>query len=200
MREAILSAELYERGRRFAAAGRPQEAATWLRAVLDTEPVHREAARLLAEMVPGAEAATPAQTRTDMTGEEATSQRSEAIETETRYARVAFVNLEGAFTARNEEPANEVPFVVEAGITPLKRLMLVGSLESVVSVRSTHEQLEDFTKWGLRGIVNVVGDGFASVFRRGTPTVNLEVGYNDVVAGRNTADAFEVFGKVGVSF
>ncbi len=55
-------------------------------------------------------------------------------------------------------------------------------------------------KWGVRGIWNVWGDGFDSVFRSGGATVNLELGYNDVVAGRNTADAFEVFGKVGVSF
>lgn len=119
---------------------------------------------------------------------------------ETRYAKVAFVNVEGGFTARNEDPANEFPILFEAGFTPFKRLMLVGSIESVISVKSTHEQTEDFAKWGVRAIVNVWGDGFAAIFRTGGPTVNVEVGYHDVFAGRNTADAFEVFGKIGVFF
>ena len=91
--------------------------------------------------------------------------------------------------------------VVEAGLTPLKRLMLVGFIESVTSIRVTHEQKEDFSMWGVRAILNLRGDGFASVFREdvGT-TVNVEVGYNDVYAGRNTADAFEIFAKCGLSF
>lgn len=124
----------------------------------------------------------------------------EAVETETRYAKVAFFNAEAGFTARRKAPANEVPLVAEAGFTPLKRLMLIGSLESVLSLKSTHEQEEDFSKWGLRAVVNVWGEGFASIFREGKSTVNLEIGYNDIFAGRNTADAYEIFTKVGVSF
>ena len=122
------------------------------------------------------------------------------IEAQTRYAKVAFVNLEGGFAVRNEDPANEFPLVAEAGFTPLKRVMLVGSVESVVSVNSTNEEIENFGKWGLRAIINLWGDGFATVFRTGDPTVNMEVGYNDVFAGRNTGDAFEVFGKLSMSF
>ena len=127
----------------------------------------------------------------------------EDVEMETRYARVAYVNVEGAFTARNEDPANEFPLLFEAGFTPLTRLMLVGSLESVVAGRSTHEQEEEFSKWGLRAIINIWGDGFANVFRRAQQnqaSVNLELGYNDVFEGRNTDDAYEVFGKIGVFF
>ena len=120
--------------------------------------------------------------------------------TETRYAGVAFVNAEGGFTARYGAPANEFPIYLEAGVTPVPHFMVVWTVESVLSVRSTHEQIEDFAKWGVRGIWNVWGNGFDSIFRSGHPTVNLELGYNDVFAGRNTADAFEVFGKVGVSF
>ncbi len=119
---------------------------------------------------------------------------------DTRYAKVAFVNVEGGFTARVDDPANEFPILLEAGFTPLKRLMLVGLVESVLSVKSTHEETEDFAKWGVRAIVNVWGDGFATIFRTGGPTVNVEVGYNDVFAGRNTADAYELFGKIGVFF
>ncbi|PIQ84017.1 MAG: hypothetical protein COV75_04435 [Candidatus Omnitrophica bacterium CG11_big_fil_rev_8_21_14_0_20_63_9] len=132
--------------------------------------------------------------------EEAADEMAWAEELETRYDRVAFVNVEGGFTARNEDPANEVPLVFEAGFTPLRRLMLVGSLESVFSIKSTNEAVEDFSKVGLRGIFNVWGDGFASVFRDGGPTVNVELGYTDIVAGRNTSDSFEVFGKIGVFF
>ena len=119
---------------------------------------------------------------------------------ETRYRRLAFMNVEGAFTARNEEPANEVPFTFEFGYTPLNRFMVVGSFESTVSIHTTDELEENFAKVGLRGILNVWGHGFSHVFRQGGPTVNVEAGYNDVVAGRNTADAFEVFGKIGVFF
>lgn len=114
--------------------------------------------------------------------------------------KVAFLNFEGGFTARAKEPANEVPLVAEAGFTPFRRLMLIGSLESVLSIKSTNEQVEDFSKWGLRAVVNVWGEGFGSIFREGKPTVNLEVGYNDIFAGRNTADAYEIFGKVGIAF
>ena len=78
--------------------------------------------------------------------------------------------------------------------------MVVGDVESTVSVRTTKEQIENWAKWGVRMIFNVWGDGFATVFRTGKPTVNLEVGYNDVVAGRNTSDAFELFGKLGIAF
>ena len=39
------------------------------------------------------------------------------------------------------------------------------------------------------GILNVWGEGFASVLRTGGPTVNVEVDYNDIFDGRNTADA-----------
>ena len=132
----------------------------------------------------------------------APDQTTEAPETETqtRYNGVAFVNLEGAFNARNEDPANEFPFFLEAGLTLNKRLMLAGSFEATISERTTHEQEEDFWKWGARVVVNLVGDGFASVFRTSGSTLNFEVGYNDIVFGRNTADAYEVFGKVGLTF
>ena len=116
------------------------------------------------------------------------------------YSRVAFINAESGINWRNEEPANEVPFVLEAGFTPLRRLMLVGSWESVVSIRSSSEAGEDFGKWGLRAILNLWGDGFISVFRTGGPTVNIELGYTDIVAGRNTAGAYELFGKVAVFY
>ena len=112
---------------------------------------------------------------------------------------MAFVSLEGAFTARRGDPPNEFPLFAEVGFTPLKRLMLVGSLDSIVSAEPTEHE-EGFAKWGVRGILNVWGDGFASIFRTGGPTVNVEVGYNDVFDGRNTAEAFEVFGKLGIFF
>ncbi len=203
MRDAVLTAELYARGHRLFQQGRYWESAKWLRAVLVQDPSHREAQRLLFEAATAAQEALASLWPHVQTVSE---ERIEPLpadddgETETRYAGVAFVNLEGAFTARNEDPANEFPLVLEAGITPFKRLMVVGSLESTLSIRSTHEQVENFAKWGIRGILNVWGDGFSSIFRGGGPTVNVEVGYNDVVAGRNTADAFEIFGKIGVFF
>ena len=88
----------------------------------------------------------------------------------------------------------------EVGFTPFKRLMLIGSLDSVVSLNTIPEDEENFSKWGIRGVWNLKGNGFASVFRSGGPTVNLEVGYNDVFAGRNTADAYEIFTKLGIFF
>ncbi len=153
-------------------------------------------------VMPQAEAAVspPAGHAQDAPVPETAGPVGEDAEWELRYAGVAFVNLESGFTARNEEPANEIPLIFEAGFTPLSRVMLVGSLDNVFSVKSTHEFPEEWVKVGLRAIVNVWGEGFANVFREGAPTVNLEVGYTDIVEGRNTADAFEVFGKVGVFF
>lgn len=202
IQEAVLVAELYQRGIRFAREGQLSQAAKCFRAVLATptaDPalIHELVVQTLGDQTAHAVFMTADAERF----EPLPSNQEEEYETERRWAKVMFVNLEGGFTARNEDPANEFPIVLEAGFTPFKRLLLVSSLDAVVSERSTHEQAEDFWKWGIRAIVNVWGDGFASVFRKtGGPTVNLEVGYNDIFAGRNTADAFEVFGKVGITF
>ena len=208
LRDAVVTAELYQRGVRLSEAGRDVEAAKYFRAVLASDPTHEAAKQWLFQ---DAMAASDERTRTPR-GARSVPVRADVMEpiygtppkpreTQTRYAGVAFVNLEGGFTARAEEPANEFPIYLEAGITPWKRLMVVGTLESTLSVKSTHEDTEDWAKWGVRGIFNLWGDGFATIFRESRrPTVNLEVGYNDVFAGRNTADAFEIFGKVGVSF
>lgn len=150
--------------------------------------------------VPVASIGSPYARADERTSLPRTESGEELPDQETRDDGVAFVNVEGGFTARNEDPANEIPLVCEAGFTLIRRLMLVGSVESVLSLKRTDEALEDYAKWGLRGILNIWGDGFASVFRNGGPTVNLELGYTDILAGRNTADAFEVFGKVGVFF
>ncbi len=201
IQDAVLLAELYQRGIRFAREGQLDQAAKCFRAVLaapDADPasVHELLAHAL-----GDQAAHAVFMTADAERFEPLPSNEEEYETERRWAKVIFVNLEGGFTARNEDPANEFPIYLEAGFTPFKRLMLISSLDAVVSERSTHEQAEDFWKWGVRAIVNMWGDGFASVFRKtGGPTVNLEVGYNDIFAGRNTADAFEVFGKVGMTF
>ena len=206
MREAILAAEMFQRGRRLLEEGRVREAAAWLRAVLDTAPSHQAAHLLLRQIDPEAEAALPPATPDPALVERApgselvTASASDTIVPETRYNGIAFINLEGAFSARRKDPANEFPMVVEAGFTPLKRLMLVGRLDSVVSVRSTNEQIENWAKWDVRAVFNVWGDGFSSVLRQGHRTVNLEVGYSDIFAGRNTADAYEVYGKLGVFF
>jgi hypothetical protein len=201
LHDAILLAELYQQGIRFAREGQLDQAAKCFRAVLaapaaDPASVHELLAKALGDQTARAVFMTADAERVEFLPSD-----EGAYETERRWAKVMFVNIEGGFTARNEDPANEFPIILEAGFTPFKRLMLVSSLDAVVSQRSTREQAEDFWKWGIRAILNVWGDGFASVFRKtGTPTINLEVGYNDVVAGRNTADAFELFGKVGITF
>lgn len=208
LRDAMILASLESRARDLYEEGAYAEAAKWFQAVLETDPYHYEAlrtvlghgAQALAEASQEGARAQEAMILTTDADDPLIPPAASPGATETRYAKVAFVNLEGGFTARIEDPANEFPMVLEAGITPFKRLMLIGSLDAVVSVNSTNEEEENFAKWGLRGIVNVWGDGFASVFRTGGPTVNLEIGYNDIFAGRNTADAFEVFGKLGIFF
>ena len=208
MREAFLVAELYQRGQRLYDRGRYREAAQWLKAAVQTDPSNHTAQELL---VANAVAAADAYEGAHLGYRTAAYERAPvlaalpadtgATKTEMRYAHIAFVNVEGAFTARRGAPANEFPIVLEAGFTPWKKLMLVGSVDSVISGKSTHEETEDFAKWGLRAIVNLWGDGFGNVFRESAgPTVNFEFGYNDVFAGRNTADALEVFGKIGVFF
>ena len=205
IRSAFLEAELMRKGVRRYNAGNYEEAAKWFQAVLEQDPAHAEVQRIVlnhAARVMQREA----QRRGEpiLVGEDALEPMFEheagADGAHTRYTKVAFVNVEGGFTARADAPANEFPTFLEAGFTPFTRLMLIGSLDSVVSVNSTNEDEENFSKWGLRGILNLWGDGFASVFRNGGPTVNFEVGYNDIFAGRNTADAFEIFGKLGVFF
>ena len=205
IRSAVLEAELLDKGVRQYNRRDYEGAAKWFQAVLEQDPDHYEVRRIVlnhAARVMQAEARRRGEPI--LVGEESfepmPEQEAGAVPGETRYAKVAFVNVEGGFTARADTPANEFPTFLEAGFTPLKRLMLIGSLDSVVSVNSTNEDEENFSKWGLRGILNLWGDGFASVFRSGGPTVNFEVGYNDIFAGRNTADAFEIFSKLGIFF
>lgn len=210
MQDAVQLAAYFQEGLRFAEQGRHQEAAECFKAVADHDPTHDDASwRMFNEALAAAKELEEAYYGFRPASQEVVAFEPVPVsdaaprpstEMEIRYARVAFVNLEGAFTARNEDPANEFPLLFEAGFTPFKRLMLVGSLESTISVNSTHEQIENFAKWGVRAIFNLWGDGFASVFREGEQTVNVEVGYNDVFAGRNTADAFEIFGKLSFFF
>lgn len=225
------AAFLYDVAQEYRQAGRYGEAAHELRKLLTLDPMNEQALRDLDELsVLMHSTDSPTQTQRERVMQESLSRAQQRMADRRRRshealawadepaepmdaapapggsdsvdaARVAFVNFEGGFTARNEGPANEVPLVFEAGFAPYRRLMLVGSLESVLSVRSTHEQVENYAKWGLRGIINLRGEGFATVFRRGGgPTVNLELGYNDIFAGRNTADAFEIFSKLGIFF
>ncbi len=218
VRDAMIVAELSQRGARLYDEGEYAEAAKWFQAVLETEPSHYEVLRLVLNhgarvideavragvpyaMLVREERIEPI--LADYAVYEQTGLDGDADDvadlTETRYAKVAFANLEGGYTVRNGDPPNEFPLLAELGFTPLKRLMLIGSVESIVSAEPTvHE--ESFAKWGLRGIVNLWGDGFASVFRTDRPTVNVELGYNDVFAGRNTADAFEIFTKLAINF
>ncbi len=192
--EAVRTTELYQRSLPLVERAEPREASRWLRGVLESSPPHEPAERVLEDWAPSAEAAVPPEPA------ESAPAPAEPEALTMERSRVAFFNLESGVNWRNEEPANEVPFVFEAGFTPLRRLMVVGSWESVVSIRSTSEAGEDFGKWGLRAILNLWGDGFVSVFRTGGPTVNIEVGYTDIVAGRNTADAYELFGKLAVFY
>lgn len=208
IRDALLLAELRLQATRLLETGRLDEAVRWERAAdehalqtmrialdaspsdLPDEPVQFAATRLAAGGLPGA-------------SEEPRAVPLSSSAAETRYRRQVYVNLETGFNARNEDPANEFPMLAELGIAPLERVMLIGSVEGTVSVNSTHEQIENFGKWGLRGIVNLWGEGFPSVFRRleqHETSVNVEIGYNELFAGRNTADAFEIFSKLAVIF
>ena len=219
---------LYRLAQELRQAGRLDDAAHELRKLLLLAPDHRKARKELAqrESLQGSareraiEEAVARQSRRPIDRDQAiiealsqthaqAAQRLptpieevpvEPFETEIRYGGVAFFNMEGGFTVRDKDPANEFPLFLEAGFTPIRRLMLVGSLESVRCLKSTNEQEEEFSKWGLRVILNVWGEGFANVFHTGHPTVNVELGYNDIFAGRNTADAFEIFAKLGIFF
>lgn len=206
IRDSVLEAEIMQRGSRLYEEGDYEEAAKWFQAVLADNPSNYALQRIVlnhAAQVMTAEAARrgePIPVADDYLEPMVADSLDAPVMPPTRYTKVAFVNAEGAFTARDGPPANEFPTFFEAGFTPFKRLMLIGSLDSVVSLNTIDEEEENFSKWGIRGVFNLKGDGFASIFRSGSPTVNLEVGYNDVFEGRNTADAFEVFTKLGIFF
>lgn len=206
IRDAVLLAELVQRGTALHEAGRTAEAVPFLQAALASEPEHE----IVLTLVLNHAARMMAQAEAEAHGGWmlAAADRLELVQEEpiipaeaTDLDGVAFVNFETGYTARAEDPANEVPLFAEVGFTPMKRLMLIGSLDAVVGDRHTGEDIENFAKWGVRAVINVMGDGFASIFKTtGEPTVNIEIGYNDIFAGRNTADAWELFGKVGVFF
>ncbi|MBI3321258.1 MAG: tetratricopeptide repeat protein, partial [Candidatus Omnitrophica bacterium] len=140
MRDAVLLAELIQHGKHLYAAQQYEEAATWFQAALESNPSNEEVLHLVFNHAVRA----IAEASTDGTPEAVIASKAlpdppadepfvPSVAVERRYAKVAFVNLEGGFTARTEEPANEFPLFVEVGLTPLKRLMLVGSLDAVVS-------------------------------------------------------------------
>lgn len=206
IRDSVLEAEMLQRGSRLYEEGEFEEAAKWFQAVLVSNPSNHEIQRIVlnhAAQVMTAEAARRGEP-VPVASEYLEPMRYEDPAGDPlrspQYTKIAFINAEGAFTARDGPPANEFPTYVEAGFTPFKRLMLIGSLDSIVSLNTIDEDEENFSKWGIRGVFNLTGDGFASIFKSGGPTVNLEVGYNDVFEGRNTADAFEVFTKLGIFF
>ena len=213
LRDAFLQAELMQRGEHFYAARNYAEAAEWFQAVLQEQPsnfalkriVLNHAARAMAiASLDGPPQVIPAawdrlEPIADGQWEQTPMRDVDRWDTATLDTKVAFVNLEGAYTLRRGDPPNEFPLFAEVGFTPLKRLMVIGSLDAVVSAENSFHE-ESFAKWGLRGVLNLRGDGFASIFRTGGPTINLELGYNNIVDGRNTADAYEIFTKLAVFF
>ena len=213
LRDAILLAELMQAGRERYAEQDYAEAAKWFQAVLQEQPANFEIKRIVLNHAARSMAIASlddgppyvlqaaAYNLEPIADDDHAAQTADRWwDTETRYAKVAFVNLEAAYTLRRGDPPNEFPLFAEAGFTPWKRLLLIGSIDASASAESTlHE--ESFAKWGLRGILNLRGKGFASVFRAGDgPSINLELGYNNIFAGRNTADAFELFTKLAFLF
>ncbi len=114
-----------------------------------------------------------------------------------------YVSGELGFRARGAEPTNEFPYFFETGFAPKRKMLIKFALDGVQALgkHGLDDVEEEFLKWALSVVFTLKGNGFGSVFREAADdTLDLEVGIADTFAGKNTANAFELFLKLAYSF
>lgn len=109
----------------------------------------------------------------------------------------SFVGLEVGYKGRGGAQNDEIPYLVEAGYYPTKRIMLKGLLDGVEGLAGTGSE-EDYAKWGVAAAYSFIG-GFSSITRT-EKSFNIELGYNNTFKGKNTGVGSEGVVKVSYQF
>jgi len=108
----------------------------------------------------------------------------------------SYLSVESGYRWRNKDVANDIPFFIECGTSPVKWLQLKSELDIVKSHAHTGKQYEDYAVWRSGVIFMVFGD---SVKRNGI-IFNIECDYGSVVWGKNTTANQEIIIKVQTQF
>lgn len=101
---------------------------------------------------------------------------------------LGYTKAEAGFRARNEEPTNEIIYYYELGYNLTKGITLKGAIDGVEGISGTGKVDEDYTKWLFSTIFNLIGN------------INLEVGYGQTFAGKNSSAAEEVIATLSTLF
>jgi hypothetical protein len=112
------------------------------------------------------------------------------------YSLPCYVNVESGYRWRSKDVANDIPFFVEGGISPVKWLVIKGEIDGYKSHKHTGKQVEDYAIWRVGIVYKVCGN---STLRQGT-VFNIEVQYGQTFWGKNTNAAQEVVIKVQTQF
>ena len=112
-----------------------------------------------------------------------------------------YASVEVGYRVRAEEPADEIPYVVELGWYPWSseqtRFLLKGVIEGVESrAFGGHGAEEDFVKWTLSGRLELGRPLASKDPTRPRHTGGIEVGGGTVFAGKNTGAGQSVFVKL----
>ncbi len=110
----------------------------------------------------------------------------------------SFIGVELGYRGRGgKNTDDEIPYFVEAGYFPTKRIMLKATLDGVEGLAGTGPE-EDYAKWGVAAAYSFVG-GFSSV-TRAEKSFNIELGYNNTFKGKNTGVGSEGVVKASYQF
>lgn len=92
-----------------------------------------------------------------------------------------YTKLEFGFRARDEEPANEIPYFFELGFNLTPKLILKTTVDGQKALNHRGQMDEDWTKATFGPIIKI------------NEAFNLEFGYGNTFAGKNTAAAEEAY-------
>jgi hypothetical protein len=99
-----------------------------------------------------------------------------------------YTKAELGYHYRHEEPPNEIIYYYELGYNLTKGITLKGAIDGVEGIAGTGDPDEDYTKWICSTIFNLKGN------------LNLELGYGQTFAGKNSSAAEEVFTTLSYLF
>jgi tetratricopeptide (TPR) repeat protein len=92
----------------------------------------------------------------------------------------AYTKAELGFKGRRGNPTNEIPYFLEFGYNLTDKWLLKTTLDGIEGISGTGKVDEDYTKWTISSIYKIMDE------------INLELGYGNTFAGKNSSAADEV--------
>jgi len=112
------------------------------------------------------------------------------------YNLPCIIGLESGYRWRSKDVANDIPFFIEGGFSPVKWLLLKGEIDGYKSHKHTGKQIEDYAIWRA-GVVYLV---FGNSIQRQGILFNIEAQYGQTFWGKNTNAGQEVIIKFQTQF